>query len=97
MVEEKKNVVKLTFEKNKLSLIVVNPELGESSDVVDIDFKEEEPIKIAFNCKYILDVLRNYESEKIKIELKPTLAPALFKPENNEKYLALIMPIQIKE
>ena len=28
MVEEKKNVVKLTFEKNKLSLIVVNPELG---------------------------------------------------------------------
>ena len=97
MVEEKKNVVKLTFEKDQLSLVVDNPELGDSNDFIDIEFKEEEPIKIAFNCKYILDVLRNYESEKIKIELKPTLAPALFKPVDNEKYLALIMPIQIKE
>ena len=97
MVEEKKNVVKLTFENNQLSLVVDNPELGDSNDFVDIEFDEEEPIKIAFNCKYILDVLRNYDSEKIKIELKPTLAPALLKPEDKENYLALIMPIQIKE
>ncbi len=97
MVEEKKNVVKLTFEKNQLSLVVDNPELGDSNDFVDIEFEEEEPIKIAFNCKYLLDVLRNYESEKIRIELKPKLAPALIKPEDNKKYLALIMPIQIKE
>jgi len=97
MVEEKKNVVKLTFEKDQLSLVVDNPELGDSNDFVDIEFDEEEPIKIAFNCKYLLDVLRNYESEKIRIELKPTLAPTLLKPEGNEKYLALIMPIQIKE
>lgn len=97
MVEEKKNVVKLTFEKNQLSLVVDNPELGDSNDFVDIEFDEEDTIKIAFNCKYLLDVLRNYESEKIRIELKPTLAPTLLKPEDNEKYLALIMPIQIKE
>jgi len=97
MVEEKKNVVKLTFEKNQLSLVVDNQELGESNDFVDIEFDEEDTIKIAFNCKYLLDVLRNYESEKIKIELKPTLSPTLLKPYGNDKYLALIMPIQIKE
>ena len=97
MVEEKKNVVKLTFENDQLSLVVDNPELGDSNDFVDIEFGEEDAINIAFNCKYLLDVLRNYDSEKIRIELKPTLAPALFKPEGKENYMALIMPIQIKE
>ena len=97
MVEEKRNVVKLTFEKEQLSLVVDNPELGESNDFIDIDFEEDEPIKIAFNCKYLLDVLRNYDTDKVRFELKQSISAALIKPEGNDKYLALIMPIQIKE
>ena len=97
MVEEKKNVVKLTFDNNQLSLVVDNPELGDSNDFVDIDFETEEPLKIAFNCKYLLDTLRNYESKKVRIEIKSSDRPALIKPEDKENYISLIMPIQIKE
>ena len=71
--------------------------IGCKVHILDVEFDEEEPIKIAFNCKFLLDVLRNFDSEKVKIELKPTLAPTLLKQEGTDKYLALIMPIQIKE
>ena len=64
---------------------------------MDIDFETEEPLKLAFNCKYLLDTLRNYESEKVRIEIKSSDRPALIKPEDKENYISLIMPIQIKE
>jgi len=94
MVNEKMNIVKFHMEDNKLSITADKTE-GMSEDVLDVDYKYEE-MTIAFNYRYVLDCLKVMDSEKIKIGLNGSLSASLFKPESDENYLCLIMPIQIR-
>ncbi len=56
-----------------------------------------EEIKIAFNFKFLLDLLSHLEAEKIIIELLRPDAPALFKSDKNPNFLHIIMPVRIQE
>lgn len=95
MVNERTSIVKFTFDDNKLLLKADTPEIGDSMDLIEVEYAEEELI-IAFNYKYILDSLRIMESEKVKIELGGSLSATLFKPDSEDDYLCLIMPVQIR-
>jgi len=95
MVNERTSIVKLVFTENKLSLSADTPDLGDSQDEIDIEYAGDE-LKIAFNYKYILDSLKVMDSDKIKIELGGPLASALFKPDSEEDFLTLIMPVQVR-
>jgi DNA polymerase III subunit beta len=95
MVNERTNIVKMIFEDNKLLLKADTPDLGDSMDLIDVEYKKEE-LKIAFNYKYIIDSLRIMESEKVRIELGSSLSATLFKPDSDDDYLSLIMPVQIR-
>lgn len=94
MVNEKTNIVCLTFADNDLKLEAYAPNAGKSEDDVDIDYTGEE-LTIAFNYKFVLEVLRNMESENIKIKLNSPLSATMFLPDNEEDYLCIIMPVQI--
>lgn len=95
MVNERTNIVKLTFNENKVLLKSDTPEAGASMDLIDAEYEDEE-ISIAFNYKYVLDALRIMDSEKIRMELSGPLSATLFMPESDEDYLCLIMPVQIR-
>lgn len=56
-----------------------------------------EPLKIAFNYKYILDFLNNAKDETIEIELTQPTAPAVFKNYEEETQLHIIMPLRTEE
>ncbi|MFN4212457.1 MAG: DNA polymerase III subunit beta [Microgenomates group bacterium] len=58
---------------------------------------EGEEIKIAFNFKFILDLLSHLDAEKIIIELLRPDSPAVFKSDNNPNFLHIIMPVRIQE
>ncbi|MFA6990005.1 MAG: DNA polymerase III subunit beta [Candidatus Gastranaerophilaceae bacterium] len=95
MVNERTNIVKMIFEDNKLLLKADTPDLGDSMDLIDVVYDKEE-LKIAFNYKYIIDSLRIMDSENVKIELGSSLSATLFKPDSEDDYLSLIMPVQIR-
>jgi len=95
MVNERTSIVKLVFTENKLSLSADTPDLGDSQDEIEVEYKGEE-LKIAFNYRYILDALKAMDDEKIRIELGGPLSSALFKPESEESFLNLIMPVQVR-
>lgn len=95
MVNERTSIIKFTFNEDTLLLSADTPDLGDSSDQIDVEYKDEE-LKIAFNYKYLLDVLKVIDSEKVKLELGGPLAAALVKPESEEDFLYLIMPVQIR-
>ncbi len=95
MVNDRTSIVKFMFNDNKLLLKAETPNSGMSEDVIDCEYPDEELI-IAFNYKYVLDSVKTMDSKNIKIGLNGSLSAAVFKPESDEDYICLIMPIQIR-
>jgi DNA polymerase-3 subunit beta len=55
--------------------------------------REGDDLEIAFNAKYLLDVLDVLESEQVAVELTESLRPAVFKPADRTDYLYVVMPM----
>jgi DNA polymerase-3 subunit beta len=58
---------------------------------------EGEPIEIAFNSEYLLDALDVIETEGVQIQLSGQLDPAVVRPVDQDDYLCVLMPMQLKE
>jgi DNA polymerase-3 subunit beta len=95
MANERTNIVKMMLEGNLLSLAAQTPDVGDSKDTLSIHY-EGEPLNIAFNYKYVLDALKVIESDDVRMETNGPLAPTLFKAREENGYLCLVMPVQVK-
>ena len=99
MVNSRTNIMKFNFEDSSLEISTDTPEAGSAKERVDIEY-DSENLLIAFNYKYVLDVLRNTSSEKVKIEMSTNLSAAVIKPvhdkDGEDNYLCLIMPVQVR-
>ena len=93
LVNEKTSIVKLEFTENNLKLTADTPNMGNSEETMAIDYTGED-ITIAFNYKYILDVLRHIESEEVKIGLNTNLSASVFRPNTDEDFVCLVMPVR---
>ena len=95
MVNDKTNTVKLNFTNNSLFLMADTPEAGNSQDEIDITYSDED-ILIAFNFRYLLDFFKNVDSENIIICMNTNLSATIMKPDNEEDFIYLIMPVHVR-
>ena len=95
MVNEKTSIVKLNFDNNCLYLMADAPEAGSSQSEIDIIYSGEE-ILIAFNYRYLLDCLKNIDAEEVIICMNSNLSATVIKPDNDEDFIYLVMPVQIR-
>ncbi len=95
MVNEKTSIVKLELSQNNLKLTADTPDSGKSEESLDIDYNGED-LTIAFNYKYVLEALKNIDSERVKIGLNTPLSATMFRPDSEEDFVGLIMPVQIR-
>jgi DNA polymerase-3 subunit beta len=61
---------------------------------MDVNYKGEE-ISIAYNSKYVLDVLKNVGTDMVSIELTQPLSPGIMRPKGDVDYLCVIMPMRV--
>lgn len=95
MVNEKTNIIKLNFDNDMLFLMADTPESGNSQSEIDIKYSGDE-ILIAFNYRYLLDCLKNIDAEDAIICMNTNLSATVIKPDNDEDFICLIMPVQIR-
>ncbi len=95
MVNEKTSIVKFEFSENKLTLKADTPDAGASEESFDIEYNYED-LTIAFNYKYVIDGLKNMDTDEVKIGLNTNLSATVFMPNSEEDYISLIMPVQIR-
>jgi DNA polymerase-3 subunit beta len=95
MANERTNIVKLMLDKGNLSLAAQTPDVGDSKDTMKILY-DGEPLNIAFNYKYVIDALRVIESDDVRMETNGPLSPTIFKGKEENEYLCLVMPVQVK-
>jgi DNA polymerase-3 subunit beta len=92
--KEKTNAVKMQLEKDRLVLSTNNPEVGEASEELAVDYKGEG-IAIGFNSRYLMDVLMAMDRATIALELNDALSPCLITEEGNEHYKCVVMPMRV--
>lgn len=95
MANDRTNIVRMNFDKDNLSLAANTPDVGDSKDTLEILY-DGEPMNIAFNYKYVIDALKVIESDDVRVEMNGSLAPTLFKAKEENGYLCLVMPVQVK-
>ncbi len=95
MVNEKTSIVKLELSRNNLKLSGDTPDSGKSEESIDIDYTSED-LTIAFNYKFVLEALKNIDADEVKVGLNTPLSATMFKPNSEEDYVCLIMPVQIR-
>jgi len=92
LVSEKSQSVKLTFEKNTLTIIATTPEVGEAKETLAINYKGKD-LTIAFNPLYMMDPLRSLDADEIFLELTDELSPGVIKI--NGPFLYVLMPMRL--
>ncbi len=70
-------------------------EVGIAKEEVEAEIKGEE-IKIFFNARYLLEVLRAFDEEKATLEISGQVTPTRLKGEG-ESLQYILMPVEIKE
>ena len=96
IVLDKNNAIKFNIAGTKLDLSASTADMGEASDSITIDYKGDgNSLEIAFNFRYLLDVLGTIEGENIVIEMKEALTPVAIKPMVNNGHLCIVMPLRI--
>ncbi|GIW23100.1 MAG: DNA polymerase III subunit beta [Candidatus Sericytochromatia bacterium] len=90
---EKINVVKMEISSNKVNISSSSSELGKSSEELTIEY-EGENLDINFNAKFLIEALKNFDDDKVKILMRETLTPCIIKPLEDESYFCMIMPLR---
>jgi len=94
---EAANNIKLQLKKpKKLNIIAVSPQIGDNVSEQEVEFSGEE-LEIAFNAKFILDVLPVLGAEELTLELAGSLSPGIIRPNKDKNYLYIIMPLRMDE
>lgn len=92
--KEKTNAVKIQLEKNQLVLSTNNPEVGEATEELPVDYTGEA-ITIGFNSRYLMDVVSAIDRPTITLELNDSLSPCLITEEGDEHYKCVVMPMRV--
>jgi DNA polymerase-3 subunit beta len=93
--KEGDNAIKIKFDPEgtiKVSSLAEETGEHESKLAAEID---GEPLELAFNSKYLLDFLNNVKSESVVLSTNGAITPCLLKPNGHEKFIHVIMPMQV--
>ena len=55
---------------------------------------EGDPTQIAFNARYLNDVLSNVAADRFSLELNGPLSPGVFRPVGDADYVHVVMPVR---
>ena len=85
-------------EKGRRGKVVISAraeEMGENQDEVDTVVEGGES-KIAFNSKYLLDVLSVMERGEVALETSTPSSPGVFRPIGSDSYVHVVMPMFVQ-
>ena len=78
-----------------LQVLARAEEVGENSAEMDAEVEGGEA-KIAFNAKYLMDVLGVIDTDNVALEVTTPSSPGVLRPSNMENYIHVIMPMFVQ-
>jgi DNA polymerase-3 subunit beta len=68
-------------------------EIGAVTEKISLE-KTGLDLKIAFNPKFLLDVFKSINDERIKISFAGSDGPCVIEPVNGEEFLYVVLPVR---
>lgn len=84
------------FNPSKLTLLATAAEVGENVGEIDITV-EGESVEIAFNTKYLIDVLSTIDSEETILEMTDAQRPGVLRASGQDNFICVIMPMHFSK
>jgi DNA polymerase-3 subunit beta len=94
IASEKGEGVRFSIRKAAMDIKTGGPDVGNVQEEIKIEY-QGDPIDVSFNARYLLDVLTNIDADKIIMELKEELTSGIIRPQGEEDYLYVIMPMRL--
>lgn len=91
---ERSKAVRVELSSGSLRLSATNPDLGEASEELDVDYAGES-ISVGFNARYLLDSLGAFRTKEIELGLEDEMSPAVLRPTEDPETLAVVMPMRL--
>jgi DNA polymerase-3 subunit beta len=95
------NVVHLEIEPGqelgtgRVKMTATSTEMGDSLGELDASV-EGEPITIAFNARFLIDVLSVMDSAQVVLETSTHSSPGVLRPLGSDEFVHVIMPMHIR-
>jgi DNA polymerase-3 subunit beta len=90
------NIVRFKIKDGQLFITSQARGVGEGKIALAVEQEGEEG-EIAFNIKFLFDLLRNIEEKSLVMEINGPLEPAVFRIPQNNEFLHIIMPVRVQE
>ncbi len=91
--ESKTNLITLTIS-DSLMTITSNSEMGDVYEEIQVE-TEGNPLKIAFNVKYVSDVIRAIEDEEFVMRFNTGVTPCVIVPAEGSAYTYMVLPVRL--
>jgi DNA polymerase III subunit beta len=94
IASEKTRAVKMSLDRDKVTLSVTSPESGTATEEIPADYGSDS-IEIGFNARYLLDILHEIEGDSVEIHLADAAAPTLLRENDKSNALYVLMPMRV--
>ena len=86
------NIVRFCVEKDELKIDQTS-ESGKISEKISVEM-EGNDVTVAFNARFLIDVLRVISSEQIVFELSGPYSPGVMRPVDEPEYIYIVLPVR---
>jgi DNA polymerase-3 subunit beta len=93
--ETRNSLIKMDFEADTLHLSS-HSDKGNVSDDIEIKMQGAD-LKVAFNARYFVEILKNIKDDEIVIHFKDNSGPCMITPTGADAFLYLVMPVRYKD
>jgi DNA polymerase-3 subunit beta len=94
IASEKTRAVKMSVDRDKVTLSVTSPENGVATEEIPADYGADG-LEIGFNAKYLLDILSEIDGDTVEVHLADAAAPTLLRENDKSNALYVLMPMRV--
>jgi DNA polymerase-3 subunit beta len=86
------NLIKLNIQDDQI-VITSDSQLGKAREELNV-IMQGEPLKIAFNARFLIDVFKIMDEEEIMLELTSSVSPCVVKNKDKNNCTYLVLPVR---
>ena len=88
--------IKVSVSPNMMKMESLDKKIGQAEENIEIGYSGE-PFEMAFNARYLIEVLQVMNSETVELSFNDEDSPIVVEGEDDKGFVALIMPMSLED